>query len=204
MLYYKNIVFRNAVKVVLYFLLLTTLYISTIHLLKIKVSLHSKNLQRINSQILTEYQALSKLSANILAQICKFTQEDSVKATIISQTNLLPKFDSQFELCVEDGNYEVAIYIMNKKFSRFFEIINYSWEALPNVRNDTALISQLASISEMELIIDSLVNIAISEKKQSLFYFKILRILNPFKKAKNRIKSSNIQNTKEKTTPNIL
>lgn len=196
--------FRKIVKLLLYFILLAALYTGTIHLLKIKVSIHEKNLQRINSQILIEYQTLSELSDNILSQIGKYIKDETVEATVISQSNLLQKLDLQFKLCVENKDYEAAVYLMNKKFSRFFEIINYSWEVVPNVNNDTALVSKLTSISEMELKIDSLINVAIREKKQHLAHLKILSILNPFKIATNRSTSNKIQKISVKVAPNIL
>lgn len=158
-------------------IILMVLSCSGFLLLKKQVYRLKKEIEVLNLKILSEYDTLAGITSNITLEILNLSQPESVKAIIQSLFRPLGKYDVQFSKAIKSGDYDLAIYLMNKRVGKFFEIINYGWEYVPSFKSDTSFLSRLSQISPLEEKIDSLMTVA-RKKKEKLYILSKLTFSN--------------------------
>ncbi len=155
-------------------------WLLTDHIFRLKTEIEALNLK-----IQLEYDTLTKITSSITLEILNLSQPESVKAVIQSLYRPLAKYDAQFSKAIKSGDYDSAIYLMNKKVEKFFEIINYSWEYVPSLKSDTLLISNISQISSSEEKIDSLITL-VRKKRLKLSMLSTFNFFNHFRKEKGK------------------
>ncbi|MDI6851684.1 MAG: hypothetical protein QMD82_07115 [bacterium] len=175
-------------RLALYLTSLLILYVGTIYITKLKIEKTQQEIGEIKSAIKNSYNKLTDLMSSSIYQILALPQKDTVEIILKARAHLFLSSTDPFNSLVEENNYELALYYMNKKSTLFFEIVNYAWEFVPNLRNTRAITDVLEVIGDVELTVDSLLTKAKILYQTENFYRKIYNFLWPFsslKKTKN-------------------
>jgi len=171
-------------RLAIYLTSLLILYFGTVYITKMKIDKTQKELSEIKSAIKKSYNNLTDLMSSSIYQILALPPKDTVEIIIKTRSSLFLSSTDPFNSLVDDNNYELALYHMNKKSALFFEIINYAWEFVPSLRNTKTITDVLDRIGDVELTVDSLLTKAKNLYQMENFYRKIYNFLWPFRNFK--------------------
>jgi len=150
----------KAYKLLVYVALFALIALGVTIAVHYKVKNEIQSLEFLQRELKGVYEALSFSIDSILSKVSEKVENDTLRAVIASQRSVISNYDKAYEQALSRRDFQAVVYIMNKKSSAFFQLINFCWDNVPEVKNDTTFLKTVGNLTEKELKIDSLAQVA--------------------------------------------